>query len=401
MAPPTGVMPRAGAAWALFALLLTRQVCAGTPRETCAKNADGLLICSTDGGCAPHLRTIGDGADTIHVCPIMNGLWTSFLDGSKWGPYDKSLDGSGRGDGFGGAVSVRRMDPAQRDPRADGLLAEMQLYDDAGLSTWIGEDFDERVMSMLRLHTRRPDGSIRNTGGVISIIVEKPANVVAGIKSLCGQLGVTALDWAQLGPPALNYLQEYKLLQLHGVVRHYGVEDYDAAMIRRMHAVIPVETVQQELNLIVRPARETRELCAEIGCQFVAYGSLLGGLLSDRYLGVKRAPTPDAEHTKMRDYLASIEVWGGWRAFQKLLRVLRAVADRHADAGATVAQVALAYTLGLDHVLGAIVGVRLGRAEHRAESLGALRLALTAEDRHEIRVAVLSGGIVRDGLART
>ena len=77
------------------------------------------------------------------------------------------------------------------------------------------------------------------------------------------------------------------------------------------------------------------------------------------------------------------------------------MADRHADAGATVAQVALAYTLGLDHVLGAIVGVRLGRAEHRAEALGALRLALTAEDRHEIRVAVLSGGIVRDGLART
>ena len=167
--------------------------------------------------------------------------------------------------------------------------------------------------------------------------------------------------------------------------------------------------VQQELNLIVRPARATLKLCKRIGCKFVAYGSLLGGLLSDRYLGVRRWPEPDAEHSKMRDYLASIEEWGGgdgaWREFQKLLRVLRRVADRHASAGATVAQVALAYTLGLDNVLGAIVGVRLARpeAEHRDESLGALRLAaaLTDEDRREIRVAVISGGIVRDGLART
>ena len=362
-------------------------------------------------GCAPYERSIGAGDDALRVCPIMNGLWTSFLDSRAWGSYEASLDGSGDGDGFGHAVSVRAMDPGRADPRAAAMLDEMAAYEAAGLTTWIGEDFDERVMSMLRLNARRPGGG-RN--GVVSIIVEKPSNVVAGVKSLCAQLGVDALDWVQLGPPALNHLDAYARLRREGFVRHYGVEDFDARMIRRMHTAFPVETVQQELNLIVRPARATLKLCERIGCKFVGYGSLLGGLLSDRYLGVKRAPVPDAEHSKMRDYLASIAEWGGtggWREFQKLLRVLRRVADRHANAGAgaganagagaTIAQVALAYTLGLDNVLGAIVGIRLGRAEHRAESLGALRLALTEEDRREIRVAVISGGIVKDGLART
>ena len=53
----------------------------------------------------------------------------------------------------------------------------------------------------------------------------------------------------------------------------------------------------QEINAIVRPSDETLAFCAAHGCRFVSYGPLLGGLLSDEYLGAAR-PTPDADHSK-------------------------------------------------------------------------------------------------------
>ena len=52
---------------------------------------------------------------------------------------------------------------------------------------------------------------------------------------------------------------------------------------------------------------------------FVGYGPLLGGLVSDRYLGASR-PAPNKDH---REYFYTIDAWGGWGPFQKLLQVLR------------------------------------------------------------------------------
>ena len=57
-------------------------------------------------------------------------------------------------------------------------------------------------------------------------------------------------------------------------------------------------------------------LCERIGCRFVGYGPLLGGLLSDRFLGTPR-PSPDNDH---RNYLYTIDRWGGWHMFQELLK---------------------------------------------------------------------------------
>lgn len=38
---------------------------------------------------------------------------------------------------------------------------------------------------------------------------------------------------------------------------------------------------------------------------------MLGGLLSDRFLGQAK-PVPDADHSKQHDYLESIESWADW-----------------------------------------------------------------------------------------
>ena len=53
---------------------------------------------------------------------------------------------------------------------------------------------------------------------------------------------------------------------------------------------IQIDTVQQEISVIIRPQAATYAFCDRVGCQFVAYGALLGGLLSDRYIGQERHP---------------------------------------------------------------------------------------------------------------
>ena len=62
--------------------------------------------------------------------------------------------------------------------------------------------------------------------------------------------------------------------------------------------------------------------------------------------------------------------------------------DRHS--GASISTVALSYVLSLPRMLAVIVGVRLGvgAADHRADSLDALRLELDALDFSQIDGAV-------------
>jgi diketogulonate reductase-like aldo/keto reductase len=364
-----------------------------------------------DGSCAPFMRTLGgatagrgggddDGESEkaaagtpLKICPVLNGIWTSFLDPAKWRSHTAPLS------------------PAA----AARIVAGMRWYDAAGLATWIGEDFDERVLTALAAHfhshrtnathTRPTTASSGSAAAAkplaYSIIIEREHDIARGLGELEARLGKDALRWVQLGPPALRHLPTYAAARAAGRIGHVGVEDYSADMLEQMGRALPIATVQQEINLLVRPSGASLAFCEAHGCKFVAYGPLLGGLLSDRYLGLPPPTTPDADHSKQTDYLDSIRAWGDWRRFQALLRTLRAVGDAHGRA--PVAVVALAYVLQLRYMLAAIVGVRLGGvlgADHRRDSLQALALKLAPHEVEAIEQAVAAGAML-DGLART
>ena len=300
-------------------------------------------------------------------------------------------------------------------PVSSAIAREMRLYDAVGLGTWIGEDFDARVLSALKAHSdlvAGEDEGANANGGVLpySIIVESGRDVLRNLDGLESMLGRSAVRWVQLGPPALEHLAAYAGGRTRGLPGLVGVEDFSADMLRRIGSALPVATAQQEINAIVRPSAATLAACRELGCRFVAYGPLLGGLLSDAYLGVPR-PMP-MDHTKQWDYLASIDAWADWESFQRLLQVMRGVGEVHG--GLPIATVALAYVLQLEGVVAAIVGVRLGLSgasidapdayayhrRHRRATLEALRLRLTPEDLRAIDGVVQQGKIL-DGLART
>ena len=113
----------------------------------------------------------------------------------------------------------------------------------------------------------------------------------------------------------------------------------------------------------------------------IPYGSLCGGLLSEKYLD---QPEPGAgllNTASLRKYKNMVDAWGSWALFQKLLRVLKNLADKHQ---VTIPNVAVRYVLDQPTVAGVIVGARLGLSEHIESNVRVFNLTLDASDRQQI-----------------
>jgi len=128
-----------------------------------------------------------------------------------------------------------------------------------------------------------------------------------------------------------------------------------------------------------RATEQMSELCLARGVKLLAYGTLGGGFLSERWLG---APEPTegrdfADWSKMK-YRRFIEAIGGWGALQGVLRAAQRIGAKH---GASIANVATRWVLEQPAVAAVIVGARLTEREHRADNLKLFDFALDDEDR--------------------
>ena len=113
----------------------------------------------------------------------------------------------------------------------------------------------------------------------------------------------------------------------------------------------------------------------------LAYGTLCGGLLSEKYLGQSEPSRAALNTSSLSKYKQMVDAWGGWELFQDLLGVLKGVADRH---GVTIANVAVRYVLDRPTVAGVIVGVRLGVSEHTAANARGFDFSLDQRDLGQI-----------------
>jgi aryl-alcohol dehydrogenase-like predicted oxidoreductase len=164
-----------------------------------------------------------------------------------------------------------------------------------------------------------------------------------------------------------------------GKIRHIGGTNFDAPHTRAMlSAGIPLVSMQVQYSLLDRRAAgPLAAVCGEGGMQLLCYGTVAGGFLSARWLG---QPDPSGiSNRSLIKYRLIIEEFGGWDAFQALLRLLDGIARRH---GVSIAAVATRWVLDQPHVAAAIVGARY--AEHLADNLAVFRFALDAADRAAI-----------------
>ena len=117
--------------------------------------------------------------------------------------------------------------------------------------------------------------------------------------------------------------------------------------------------------------------CRDHGITLLTYGTVLGGLLSEKYLGRPQPGRGELNTASLQKYSNMIDAWGGWALFQELLVAVKSIADKHQ---ASVANVGVRYILDRPAVAGVIVGTRLGVAQHIADNARVFGFTLDAGD---------------------
>lgn len=286
----------------------------------------------------------------------------------------------------------------ERDGRTLDLArtaAAMRPYVDAGLT---GFDMADHYGSAEEVAGRYRETRTQDRGErFFTKWVPKPGPITreevrAAIRRSLTRLRTDRLDllqfhaWTWSDPSwldAMFYLQE---LCDEGLIAHLGFTNTDTAHLNLALATgLPIATNQVAMSLLDgRAAGRMAALCQARGVRLLAYGTLAGGWLSERWLG---QPEPDWERTgtwSQMKYGRFIRAAGGWDRYQQVLAAAGRVAARH---GVSIANVASRWVLEQPAVGAVIIGARLGERQHIADTVRVFEFQLSAADRQELEEA--------------
>jgi len=313
-------------------------------------------------------------AEGLEISRLVTGLWQiadlersgervhAGTTAAAMGPYvEAGLTTFDMADHYGSAEGVAGVFVASRAPTggADGVAVQL-------LTKWVPDP-----------GRRSPDDPRR--------AVERALE-----RMRVGSIDLLQLHaWRYSDPVWLDHLFRLEALREEGLIRHLGVTNFDTAHLRMaLDTGVRIVSNQVSCSLLDgRAAGAMAALCEERGVGLLAYGTLAGGLLSERWLG---APDPAAggydametwSHMKYRRF---IEATGGWDRFQAVLAVVESIARRH---GVSMANVACRAILDRPAVAAVIIGARLGRISHVEENLRVFDFALDDEDRAALEAA--------------
>ena len=163
-----------------------------------------------------------------------------------------------------------------------------------------------------------------------------------------------------------------------GKVRHFGLSEAGAEIIRRAHAVQPVAAVQSEYSMWWRePEEKVLPVLEELGIGFVPFSPLGKGFLTGAIDPSTKFDKSDFRNTVPR-FTAEAR-----KANEALVELVRDIAVRK---NATAAQIALAWLLSRKPWIVPIPGTtKLHRLE---ENIGASSVTFTPEDLRNIEDAL-------------
>ncbi|WOL17741.1 flagellar radial spoke protein 5 [Canna indica] len=184
----------------------------------------------------------------------------------------------------------------------------------------------------------------------------------------------------------LDALKHLTDLKEEGKIKTVALTNFDTD---HLHIIlengIPIVSNQVQHSVVdMRPQQRMAELCQLSGVKLITYGTVMGGLLSEKFLNTNIS-IPFAGHPlntpSLQKYKRMVDAWGGWNLFQSLLQTLKKVASKH---GVSISAVAVKYILNQPSVGGSMVGVRLGLSDHIQDTNAILSLALDEEDMNSI-----------------
>jgi aryl-alcohol dehydrogenase-like predicted oxidoreductase len=280
------------------------------------------------------------------------------------------------------------------DIARDRAIADMRAFLDAGVSTFDCADIYTGVEEMigefratlppsdrarLKVHTKFvPDLSALATLTFADVerIIDRSL-----LRLRAETLDLVQFHWWDYAIPGLvEAASHLGTLRQRGKIRNVGGTNFDTPRTRAMmDAGVPLVSMQVQYSLLDRRvAGAMSGLASDTGLRFLCYGTVAGGFLSARWLGQPEPAEPLANRS-LTKYRLVIEEFGGWDAFQGLLRLLDGIARKH---GVSLTAVATRWVLDQPHVAGAIIGARY--AEHLPDNLATFRFTLDAADRAAI-----------------
>lgn len=287
----------------------------------------------------------------------------------------------------------------ERDGRTfdlDAAVAAMQAYADAGFTTFdMADHYGSAEEIAGRFRKMYQDGKEIQ---LLTKWVPKPGTVTreivkAAIHRSLDRLQTNCIDllqfhaWNYADPAWLDCLFWLQELKEQGLIRHLGLTNFDTAHLRIvLHSGIEVVSNQVCFSLIdPRPQKGMIGLCEQHCIKLLAYGTIAGGFLTERWLNQPEPNLNELETWSQMKYKRFIDAAGGWDIFQKILQVADHIARKH---GVSIANVACRYILEQPAVGGIIIGARLGQSEHILENLRLFDFVLDDDDRAEISAAM-------------
>lgn len=276
----------------------------------------------------------------------------------------------------------------------DLAIADMMRYHEAGFTTWDladiygpAEDFigqfrrkllaikGEEELDKIRALTKWVPQPGRITRSIVNESIDRSLH----------RMGVSMVDllqfhwWDYNNPYYMDALKYLSDLRDEGKIKHIGLTNFDTERLQIMiDSDLQIVSNQVQYSIIDRrPEVKMIPFCLENNISLLCYGSICGGLMSERYLGRMQPSTTELNTLSLQKYKKMIDAWGGWSLFQELLSTLKRIAQKH---NVTIANVAARYILDKSAVAGVIIGVRLGIVDHRTSNTQVFNFILDKSD---------------------
>lgn len=176
---------------------------------------------------------------------------------------------------------------------------------------------------------------------------------------------------------SMFWLQE---LKEEGLIKHLGLTNFDTAHLSIVvNSGIEVVSNQVCFSLLdQRAAGAMSELCQKHKVKLLAFGTVAGGFLSEKWLGRPEPVLNESLTWSQMKYKRFIDAAGGWIKFQVLLQTLNQVSKKHKVG---IANIASKWIMDQPAVGGVIIGARLGQSAHIKENEKLFSFEFEEEDK--------------------
>lgn len=273
-------------------------------------------------------------------------------------------------------------------------IAEMKRYHDSGFTTWDLADIYGPAEDFIGEFRRGLPEQERQKSQALTKWVPEPRTITrsmaqSSIEKSLRRMNVDSLDlvqfhwWDYNNPYYIDALKFLSDLRDQGKIKHVGLTNFDTERMQTMKdAGLKIASNQVQYSIVDRrPEVKMAQFCRENNSSLIAYGTVCGGLMSERYLGRPEPSPAELDTLSLKKYKRMIDAWGEWELFQELLATLKEIGGRH---NASIANVATRYILDKPAVAGVIIGARLGIADHRNDNARVFGFKLDGRDVEEI-----------------